>query len=86
MHFRNGMYIDLFQSIGHVHVFHVFLHRIVTTVVPSSPVTFINSYCKYDRNLALHYSERLESIRVVGMDKRFALMMRVKSHLKVRVS
>ena len=37
------MYIDLFQSIGHSHVSHIFLYRIVTVFVPSSPVTFINS-------------------------------------------
>ena len=39
----NGMHIDLFQSIGHSHVFHIFLHRIARIFVPSSPVTFISS-------------------------------------------
>ena len=36
----------------------------------------------YDRNFALHYSKRLESIRVVGTDKRSILMIRVKVNSK----
>ena len=36
----------------------------------------------YDRNFALHYSERLESIRVLGTDKRSALMISVKANSK----
>ena len=82
MHFRNGMYIDLFQSIGHSHVSHIFLHRIVTVFIPFSSVAFISSYCIYDRNLAFHYSERLKSIRVVGTDRRSVLMIRVKVNSK----
>ena len=39
----NGIYIDLFQSIGHLHVPHMFLHKIVTIFVPFSPVTSISS-------------------------------------------
>ena len=39
-------------------------------------------YCIYDRNFALHYSERLESIRIVGTDRRSVLMMRVKVNSK----
>ena len=39
----NGMYIDLFQSIGHSHVSHIFLHRIARVFVSSSPVTFTSS-------------------------------------------
>ena len=74
----NGMCLDLFQSLGHLHVSHIFLHRIVTIFVPSS-VTFISSYCIYDQNLALYYSERLESIRVVKPDRRSILIIGVKS-------
>ena len=39
-------------------------------------------YCLYDRNFALHYSERLESIRVLGTDRRSALMIGVKGNSK----
>ena len=39
-------------------------------------------YCTYDRNFALHYSERLESIRVLEMDRRSVLMIRVKVNSK----
>ena len=41
-------------------------------------VCFID--CKYDRNFALHYSERLESIlvRVLGTDRKSVLMTEVK--------
>ena len=38
-------------------------------------------HCIYDRNFALHCSERLESIRVLGSDRRSALMIRVKVKL-----
>ena len=72
-----GMYIDLFQSLGHLHVSHIFLPRTVTIFVPSSLVTFIRSYCIYDRNLALHYSKTLESIRVVETDRKSVLIIRV---------
>ena len=78
MHSRNGMYIDFFQSIGHSYVSFNFLHIIVTIFVSSSPVTFISLYCMYDRNLAFHYSERLESISVVRTNRRFVLIIRVK--------
>ena len=39
-------------------------------------------YCLYDRNFALHYSERLGSIRVLGADRRPVLMIRVKVNSK----
>ena len=39
-------------------------------------------YCVHDRNFALYYSEILESIRVVGTDKRSVLMITVKVTLK----
>ena len=39
-------------------------------------------YCIYNRNLALHYSERLESIRVFGTDRRSVLMIRIKVNSK----
>ena len=39
-------------------------------------------YCTCDRNFALHYSKRLESIRVLGMDRRPVLIIRVKVNLK----
>ena len=35
-------------------------------------------YCIYDQNFALHYSERLELIRVVGTNRRSILVIRVK--------
>ena len=38
--------------------------------------------CIYDRNFALYYSERLESIRVLGMDRRSVLMISVKVNSK----
>ena len=78
---RNGMCVDLFQSIGHSHVSHIFLHKIVTIFVPSH-VTFISSHYIYDRNLAFYYSERLESIRVLGTDRRSVLMIRIKVNSK----
>ena len=36
----------------------------------------------YDRNFALHYSERSESIHVVGKNRRSVLMIRVKVNSK----
>ena len=39
-------------------------------------------FCIYDKNFALHYSERLESIGVLGTDRRSALMIRVKVNSK----
>ena len=36
----------------------------------------------YDRNFALHYSKRLESIRVLGTDKKFVMIIRVKVNSK----
>ena len=39
-------------------------------------------HCIYDRNFALHYLERLESIRVLGTDRRSVLMIRVKVNSK----
>ena len=36
----------------------------------------------YDRNFALHYPKRSESIRVLGMDRRFVLILRVKVNSK----
>ena len=39
-------------------------------------------YYIYDRNFAFHYSERLESIRIVGTDRRSVLMIRVKVNSK----
>ena len=36
----------------------------------------------YDRNFALHYPKRSESIRVLGADKRSAMMIRVKVNSK----
>ena len=38
--------------------------------------------CKYDRNFALRYSERIESKRVLGTDRRSILMIRVKVNSK----
>ena len=35
-------------------------------------------YIGYERNIALHYPERLESIRVLGTDRRSVLIIRVK--------
>ena len=33
-------------------------------------------YCMYDRNFALHYSERLELICVLGTDRSYVLIKR----------
>ena len=38
--------------------------------------------CIYDRNFALHYLERLESIRVWGTDRRSVIIIRVKVNSK----
>ena len=35
-------------------------------------------YYIYDRNFALHYRKRSESIRVLGTNRRFEMMLRVK--------
>ena len=35
-------------------------------------------HCIYDRNFALHYPKRSESIRVLRTDRRFVMMIRVK--------
>ena len=39
-------------------------------------------YCIYNRNLALHYSEKAESIRVLGTDRKSVIMVRVKVNSK----
>ena len=38
--------------------------------------------CIYDKNLAFYFSERLESIRVFGTDRRSVLMITVKVNSK----
>ena len=43
---------------------------------------FTCTYYIYDRNFALHYPKRLESIRVLGTDRRFVMMIRVKVNPK----
>ena len=39
-------------------------------------------YYTYDRNSALHYLKRSESIRVLGTDRRSVMMIRVKVYSK----
>ena len=39
-------------------------------------------YYIYDRNFALHYPKRLESIRVLGTDRKSIMMIRVKVNSK----
>ena len=39
-------------------------------------------YYIYDRNFALHYPKRSESIRVLGTDRRSVMMIRVKVNSK----
>ena len=39
-------------------------------------------YYVYDRNFALHYPKRSESIRVLGMDRKSVMMIRVKVNSK----
>ena len=39
-------------------------------------------YYIYDRNFALYYPKRLESIRVLGTDRRSIMMIRVKVNSK----
>ena len=39
-------------------------------------------YYRYDRNFALHYLKRLESIRVFGTDRSSVIMVRVKVNSK----
>ena len=38
-------------------------------------------YYIYDRNFALYYPKRSESIRVLGTDRKSVMMIRVKSEL-----
>ena len=39
-------------------------------------------YYIYDRNFELHYPKRSESIRVLGTDRKFVMMIRVKVNSK----
>ena len=39
-------------------------------------------YYIYDRNFALHYPNRSESIRVLGTDRKYVIMIRVKVNSK----
>ena len=39
-------------------------------------------YYIYDKNFAFHYPKRLESIRVLGTDRRSVMMIRVKVNSK----
>ena len=43
---------------------------------------FTCTYYIYDRNFALHYPKRSESIRVLGTDRRSVMMIRVKVNSK----
>ena len=43
---------------------------------------FIRIYYIYDRNFALHYPKRSESIRVLGTDRKSVMMSRVKVNSK----
>ena len=43
---------------------------------------FTCTYYIYDRNFALHYPKRLESIRVLGTDRKSVMMIRVKVNSK----
>ena len=43
---------------------------------------FTYIYYIYDRNFALHYPQRLESIRVLGMDRKSVMVIRVKVNSK----
>ena len=40
------------------------------------------TYYMYDRNLALHYPKRSESIRVLGTDRKSVMIIRVKVNSK----
>ena len=42
-------------------------------------------YYIYDRNFALHYAKRSESVRVLGTDRKSALMIRVKINSKSKL-
>ena len=43
---------------------------------------FTCAYYIYDRNFALHYPKRLESIRVLGTNRRSVMIIRVKVNSK----
>ena len=43
---------------------------------------FTFTYYIYDRNFALHYPKRWESIRVLRTDRRFLMIIRVKVNSK----
>ena len=38
--------------------------------------------CIYDRNFALYYPKRSKSIRILGTDRRFVMMIRAKVNSK----
>ena len=42
-------------------------------------------YYIYDRNFALHYPKRLESIRVLGTNRKSAMMIRVEGNSKSKL-
>ena len=42
-------------------------------------------YYIYDRNFGLHYPKRFESIRVLGTDRKFVMMIRVKVNSKSKL-
>ena len=44
--------------------------------------TCMYMYYIYDRNIALHYPKRSESIRVLGTDRKSVMMIRVKVNSK----
>ena len=43
---------------------------------------FTYTYYTYDRNFALYYPKRSESIRVLGTDRKSVMMIRVKDNSK----
>ena len=46
-------------------------------------VRFTCIFYIYDRNFALHYPKRTESIRILGTDRRSVMMIRVKVNSKL---
>ena len=50
--------------------------------MPFNFARFTCTYYIYDRNFALHYPKRSESIRVLRTDRRSVMMIRVKDNSK----
>ena len=58
------------------------LRRLLIGAVQFCSLYMYILYYIYDRNFALHYPKRSESIRVLGTDRKSVIMVRVKGNSK----